>query len=190
MSIKLIMPTEIAGVSTPVTGNVLTLGAELEAKLVGTRRAVWVDNGVTNLEPLQVSKNLTGGIELSAGGEDITNLLGGDGESGAALTFSARNISHVTPTKILLPSAPLELAIMWSESGTSGNLRYVLEAASLADATARLSDDSAHAELVSNSNPALISFEPTMSPVNIYFMASSAVGAGSSTLSAMAKVVV
>lgn len=134
-----------------------------------------------------------GKFVISAGGQDVTDQIGGggasDGTAGTGMTYTVRNLDNATVTRIMLPSAPAELMLNWYDStGSSGNLRYVLEAASLADATARLADDTAHGELAANGNPVIVKFEPTMFPVYIYVRASSAVGAGSNILSLLAKV--
>lgn len=141
--------------------------------------------------PLTVRQS-SGGIRVLAGDADITDQIGGgagDGTAGTGMTHTVRNLDNATVTRIMLPSAPAELMLNWYDStGSSGNLRYVLEAASVADATARLNDDTAHGELVANGNPVIVKFEPTMFPVYIYVRASSAVGAGSNILSMIAKV--
>lgn len=130
--------------------------------------------------------------KIMVGDLDVTDQIGGDGGDGTAgtgITYTVRNLDNATVTRIMLPSAPAELMLNWYDStGSSGNLRYVLEAASLADATARLNDDTAHGELVANGNPVIVKFQPTMFPVYIYVRASSAVGAGSNILSMIAKV--
>lgn len=139
--------------------------------------------------PLTVTLTSSGGVKVLAGDVDVTDKIGGDGAAGTGMTYTARNLAHDSVTRIMLPSAPTELMLNWWDStGSSGNLRYVLEAASLADATARLADDTAHGELVANGAPAVVKFEPTMYPVYIYVRASSAVGAGSNILSLLAKV--
>ena len=145
--------------------------------------------------------NVVGANLLTYGGEgqtDSTALAGheaehvamgifDDGTPGACVTRSERNISHTTATKVFLPSAPLELAILWVESGTSGNLRFVLEAASDLDADNRLANDAAHGEISSGEN-VLVRFTPTSDPMNIYLLATSDVGAGSSVATILAKV--
>lgn len=110
-----------------------------------------------------------------------------DGTPGACVTRSERNISHTVTTKVFLPSAPIELAILWVESGTSGNLKFVLEAASDLDADSRLANDAAHGEISSGDN-ILVRFTPTSNPMNIYLLATSAVGAGSNIATIIAKV--
>lgn len=150
MSIKLIMPTEIAGVSTPVTGNVLTLGAELEAKLVGTRRAVWVDNGVTNLEPLQVSKNLTGRSKISVASNDLNSqtkgylssvLIFGDSITGQNTQDIANSISWFDIG--YLPWAQAFSGVDFDfvrNSGIAGDSTQVMLARTAADVLAHDSD--------------------------------------------------
>ena len=147
-------------------------------------------NGLpAGVKPLGFRTGLAGEPVILSGNEDVTDQIGGgDGAAGPAVLRSFRNIPHDSVTVILLPTAPQELALSWYESGTSGNLRFVLEAASLADATSRLSDDLAHGELASGGAPFGVSFQPTNSPVYLYVRASSPIGAGSSILSVAAKV--
>ena len=146
--------------------------------------------------------NVAGANLLTYGGEGQTQaeaLAGhaaehaamdmyGDGMPGPAVMTTFRNISHSSVTQLLMPSAPTELALLWRESGTSGALRFVVEAASLLDATARLADDTAHGELSSGDLPLLMLFEPTTSPTYLYFRATSDVGVGSNALTVIAKV--
>lgn len=145
-----------------------------------------------NQVPVTATINSSGGIgKILVGDLDVTDQIGGggDGTAGTGMTYTARNLDHASVTRIMLPSAPAELLLNWYDAtGSSGNLRYVLEAASLADATARLNDDTAHGELVANGSPAIVKFSPTTFPVSIYVRASSAVGAGSNILSLLAKV--
>lgn len=141
----------------------------------------------------KIQTTSSGEVEkIMAGDLDVTDQIGGgggDGTAGTGMTYTARNLDHASVTRIMLPSAPAELLLNWYDAtGSSGNLRYVLEAASLADATARLNDDTAHGELVANGSPAIVKFSPTTFPVSIYVRASSAVGAGSNILSLLAKV--
>ncbi len=175
MSIRLLQAVLIAGAHYPVDGLTLNLEKELEDSLVGQGKAVRLDV----VQSDEIIAHLAAHEELG---------IVGDGDAGAAVISSFRNVPHDSVTKLLLPSAPQELALLWSESGTSGAIRYVLEAASLADATARLADDSAHGEIVSGDLPTLISFVPTTVPMYLYFSASSAYGAGSNLLTVVAKV--
>lgn len=133
-----------------------------------------------------VAPGTPGGLVAHAADHAAMGIFN-DAAPGACVTLSERNISHTTKTKILLPNAPLQLAILWVESGTSGNLKFVLEAASSLDADSRLANDAAHGEISSGSS-ILIRFIPSTSPMYIYLLATSAVGAGSNLATIIAKV--
>lgn len=175
MSIRLLQPILIAGAHYPVDGQTLFFDKALEDSLVGQGKAARLDTQTSD----DILKHRQEHMEMG---------VLDDGGAGPAVVITERNLPHDSVTSVLLPSAPSELALMWSESGTSGPLRYVLEAASLADATARLSDDAAHAEIVSGDGPMLIRFVPTTAPMYLYVRASAAFGAGSNLLTIIAKV--
>lgn len=178
--------------STEIKNRILKPGQMLRA--IDTGALYYGDKDGKPTAFVGASTSSSGGVEkIMVGDLDVTDQIGGggasDGAAGTGMTYTARNIAHDSLTRIMLPSAPAELMLNWWDStGSSGNLRYVLEAASLADATARLNDDAAHGEMVANGAPAVVKFEPTMYPVYIYVRASSAVGAGSNILSLLAKV--
>ena len=184
-------PDLLETTSTEVKNRILKPGQMLRA--IDTGALYYGDKDGKPTAFVGASTSSSGGVEkIMVGDLDVTDQIGGgggDGTAGTGMTYTARNLDHATVTRILLPSAPAELLLNWWDStGSSGNLRYVLEAASLADATARLNDDTAHGELVANGSPAIVKFSPTMFPVSIYVRASSAVGAGSNILSLLAKV--
>lgn len=145
-----------------------------------------VASSIVMVDPYTKTKN---NVVTGANHEAEHAAMGifGDGTPGACVTRSERNISHTVVTKVFLPSAPIELAILWVESGTSGNLKFVLEAASDLDADSRLANNAAHGEISSGGN-ILVRFTPTSNPMNIYLLATSAVGAGSNIATIIAKV--
>lgn len=143
--------------------------------------------GITDLDTSAFWTHGQQHADLNDAVEALQHKVGLDSAAGSCVIRSERNISHTTKTIILLPSAPIQLAILWAESGTSGNLKFVLEAASSLDADARLANDSAHGEIVSGDS-VLLSFVPSTSPTYIYLLASTAVGAGSNVVTIIAKV--
>lgn len=168
MTIRLLMSVLVAGYDVTV-GETLSLDAGLEADLVSSGKAEWVEKPYvyTDAEMLKASLAEIG----------ITTAA----REGLFMSRIVRNVSNVLQA-IPLPSGLVDIDLTYQNlSGDAGNILVVPEAFGATDAATRMANDDTHYQILAGETRTL-KFSPLTRPTALWIKAESALTTGSNAL--------